>query len=65
MDELTPVEKYRDNKNDITIWAKRDDYFQPFDDFKVCGGKVRQCMSLLSENQKYIETECDLSLIHI
>ena len=59
MDELTPVEKYKDNKNDITIWAKRDDYFQPFDDFKVCGGKVRQCMSLISENQKYIETECD------
>ena len=59
MDELTPVEKERDSKHCITIWAKRDDYFRPFDDFKVCGGKVRQCMSLIMENREYIETECD------
>ena len=52
MDELTPVEKHG------YMWYKRDDYFQPFDDFKVCGGKVRQCMSLMKENQKYIEDEC-------
>tara|TARA_Y100000034_G_scaffold64850_1_gene78491 strand:- start:193 stop:1092 length:900 start_codon:yes stop_codon:yes gene_type:complete len=53
MDELTPVEKHRD------MWFKRDDYFKPFVDFEVCGGKVRQCMSLILENRKYIETECE------
>jgi 1-aminocyclopropane-1-carboxylate deaminase/D-cysteine desulfhydrase-like pyridoxal-dependent ACC family enzyme len=56
LNKLTPVEKCGD------MWFKRDDYYKPFEDFGVCGGKVRQCISLVRENKKYIEEECDGTL---
>ena len=40
IDALTPVERVGD------YWFKRDDYFMPFDDIPVNGGKVRQCICL-------------------
>ena len=42
----TPVE-LNDN-----IYYKRDDYFQPFGDYHVNGGKVRQALIMF---EKYID----------
>ena len=43
INELTPVERIGD------YWFKRDDYFMPYGDIPINGGKVRQCISLLNE----------------
>ncbi len=48
---LTPVEKRGD------YWFKRDDLFQPFPE-PLNGSKVRQCLSLLTENRDKIRKEC-------
>ena len=59
MDELTPIEQHDG------IWYKRDDYFRPYDDFDVCGGKVRQCISLMKENQKLSLEEKQMKMMDI
>lgn len=41
---LTPVEEH------AGILFKRDDYYKPFDDFEITGGKVRQCYYLLQQH---------------
>jgi hypothetical protein len=42
--DLTPVEKHGD------FWFKRDDTYKPFEDFRISGGKVRQCLFLVESN---------------
>lgn len=49
--KLTPIEIY--NK----IYFKRDDYFRPFNDIDINGGKVRQCILLINEMQNEIRTK--------
>ena len=52
MHELTPVQEIGG------MLFKRDDLYMPFDDVKLSGGKVRQCISLIGNNQKYIAEQC-------
>ena len=52
IDALTPVERVGD------YWFKRDDYFMPFDDIPVNGGKVRQCICLLNDAREHIVENC-------
>jgi len=49
--EMSPVEKHGD------IWFKREDLFQPFKDFGIVGGKVRQCLALVENNKELIAKE--------
>lgn len=58
------IEKY--HINDLTpvdcihgMYFKRDDLYKPFSDLPLSGGKVRQCISLIGNNQEYIQKECD------
>lgn len=53
LNEITPIEEYNG------IWYKRDDYFRPFTDIDLNGGKVRQCISLVQNNFDHIINECD------
>lgn len=53
VDELTPVQ------NIAGMYFKRDDLYTPFDDIPLSGGKVRQCINLIGENQDYIREQCD------
>ena len=46
MTELTPVEKVEE------VFFKRDDYYKPFGEYHVNGGKVRQALIMF---EKYIE----------
>ena len=64
MIESTIVDKYK--LNDLTpiefhngIFFKRDDLYQPFKDIPLSGGKVRQAISLIANNEKYIKKECN------
>lgn len=54
LNELTPIEQINEN-----LFIKRDDLFMPFEDVPLSGGKVRQCISLISNNYNYIKDECD------
>ena len=63
MIESTIVDKYK--LNDLTpiefhngILFKRDDLYQPFKDIPLSGGKVRQAISLIANNEKYIKEDC-------
>ena len=49
--EMSPVEKHGD------IWFKREDLFEPFSDFGIVGGKVRQCLALVENNKELIVNE--------
>jgi 1-aminocyclopropane-1-carboxylate deaminase/D-cysteine desulfhydrase-like pyridoxal-dependent ACC family enzyme len=51
--ELTPVENHNG------MYFKRDDLFQPFEDIPLSGGKVRQCLSLLSLKYDHIKENCN------
>lgn len=53
LDYITPVEKHN------SMYFKRDDLYQPFDDIPLSGGKVRQCLSLLAIKQQYIKDNCN------
>jgi len=53
---LSPIQEY--NK----VLYKRDDLFSPFDN-GVNGGKARQAISLLTNNLKYIQKECNNTVI--
>ena len=54
--EMSPVEKHGD------IWFKREDLFQPFKDFGIVGGKVRQCLALVENNKEKIINECNSTI---
>jgi len=54
--KLTPVEEYDG------IFYKRDDLFSPFDN-GVNGGKARQAIALIEKNLKYIQEECNNTII--
>lgn len=49
--EVTPVVKIND------IYFKRDDYYRPFSDIPLNGGKLRQCYLLLEKNLDRIRNE--------
>jgi 1-aminocyclopropane-1-carboxylate deaminase/D-cysteine desulfhydrase-like pyridoxal-dependent ACC family enzyme len=53
--ELTPIQ-FIDN-----IYFKRDDLYVPFGEGTVNGGKLRQCMSLVSSNLKNKKIDCIIS----
>lgn len=53
VDELTPVQ------NIAGMYFKREDLYMPFDDIPLSGGKVRQCINLIGENEDYIRNQCD------
>lgn len=53
VDELTPVECYNG------MWFKRDDLYKPFDNIPLSGGKVRQCICLIGNNEGEIRDDCD------
>jgi 1-aminocyclopropane-1-carboxylate deaminase/D-cysteine desulfhydrase-like pyridoxal-dependent ACC family enzyme len=44
------------------IYFKRDDLYKPFKDFRITGGKVRQCLYLIESNLKHIRDECDSTI---
>jgi len=48
---LTPIDTFG------YIFVKRDDYYKPFKDSDVVGGKVRQCISLIESNLDLIKKE--------
>lgn len=50
---LTPVEIHDG------IYFKRDDLYQPFSDFGISGGKVRQCLYLVESNLATIKADCE------
>jgi 1-aminocyclopropane-1-carboxylate deaminase/D-cysteine desulfhydrase-like pyridoxal-dependent ACC family enzyme len=50
---ITPIEEHRG------IFYKRDDYYQPFEDVPLSGGKVRQALNLIHDNYRYIKNECN------
>lgn len=49
---LTPVQQHDG------CYFKRDDLYQPFPDFEITGGKVRQCLALIESNLKHIKQHC-------
>ncbi len=54
--ELTPVQEING------VWFKRDDLFRPFEDdgtttSQMCGGKVRQAIHLIHNNENLIKNE--------
>lgn len=55
-EELTPVEILTDDP--IFKYAKRDDYYRPFKDVPLSGGKVRQAIYLIGSNQEEITDSC-------
>jgi len=53
---LTPIESY-DN-----LLYKRDDFFKPFLDSDINGGKCRQCIALVEDNLDYINIKCNSTI---
>lgn len=51
--ELTPIEEING------VLYKRDDYFKPFSDIPINGGKLRQCIQLMFDNYEHIKNECN------
>ncbi len=51
--ELTPIEQHEG------VLFKRDDTYDPYGDFGITGGKVRQCTYLVESHLDYIRGECD------
>lgn len=49
--DLTPIEEHE------RILFKRDDLYDPFGDFAIRGGKVRQCLFLVESNLEHIRGE--------
>jgi hypothetical protein len=56
IDDLTPVEEHGG------VFFKREDLFAPFDDLPVTGGKVRQCLALVTRRLAHIKDECDSTI---
>jgi 1-aminocyclopropane-1-carboxylate deaminase/D-cysteine desulfhydrase-like pyridoxal-dependent ACC family enzyme len=50
--DMTPVELHDG------CFLKRDDLYQPFSDFGISGGKVRQCLYLVQSNIETIVNDC-------
>ena len=56
---VTPTKNFTPYEKHGRVWLKRDDYFKPFKDFPITGGKVRQCINLIESHLEYIKEECD------
>lgn len=54
--ELTPVHEIGG------MFFKREDLFMPFKNSNINGGKVRQCLELIKNNQKLIESSCNSTI---
>lgn len=54
---ITPVEEIHDDP--VFRYVKRDDYFRPFDDMPLSGGKVRQAIMLIDSNIDSIKNDYD------
>lgn len=55
--ELTPIQEIGG------ILFKREDFFKPFEDSNINGGKVRQCLELLEVNQTLIKSSHNSTVV--
>lgn len=53
---LTPIQEYNG------IYFKRDDLYMPFKDIPLSGGKVRQAINLVQNNEKFIREKCNSTI---
>lgn len=53
IDELTPIQQ------DYGVSFKRDDFFKPFGEYHVNGGKVRQAIYLFDKKIHELHTKYD------